>query len=238
MTASVMQPYLFPYLGYFQLMNASDVFIAYDDVQYINRGWINRNRILMNGEGYMFTFSLKNDSSRKNINERYFTDRFNEQFEKFEKTLKISYGKAPYFDETTELVVNVKEEMIASRNSNIAVKIYRSLILIAQHLDLEIKFHLSSEITKGNELAGQERIIVLCNKVGANKYVNLSGGKHLYEERIFEEAGISLFFLEPEFSPYNQFDNKFVGRLSIIDALMFKGKDSVQDNLLNYKLTQ
>ncbi len=67
MKIAIMQPYIFPYIGYFQLIHAADVFVFYDDVNYINRGWINRNRILLNGKDQLFTIPCKEASQNKLI---------------------------------------------------------------------------------------------------------------------------------------------------------------------------
>src|SRR5690242_636845 len=95
---AIMQPYLFPYIGYFQLINAVDKFVIHDDVQFIKGGWINRNQILVNNREFMFTFSIKKDSSSHNINKRYFSDKFEAEKNKFLRTLKANYGKCERYN--------------------------------------------------------------------------------------------------------------------------------------------
>jgi len=82
-----MQPYFFPYIGYFQMINAVDTFVFYDDVNFIKNGWINRNRILINGQASYFTLQLKDASSFKLINEISFSDNTN----KLLKSIAVSY---------------------------------------------------------------------------------------------------------------------------------------------------
>ena len=92
---AIMQPYLFPYIGYWQLLAAVDEFVLLDDVQYINRGWINRNRILVEGRDHLFSFSVKMDSQQKKIIERFFAEDFSADRSRFLRTLQCSYRKAP-----------------------------------------------------------------------------------------------------------------------------------------------
>ena len=69
MTVAIMQPYLFPYIGYWQLIHAVDTFVIFDDVNYIKKGYINRNNILVNGQKQTFTLELMSASQNKLIND-------------------------------------------------------------------------------------------------------------------------------------------------------------------------
>jgi hypothetical protein len=237
MKLAIMQPYLFPYIGYFQLVNAVDTFVIYDDVQYINRGWINRNRILQNGESNLYTFSLQSDSSRKNINERYFTSDFNNLCDDFLKMLQFAYGNAPYFAETKNLVEQVFESMKPKKtDENIASKIGRSIKIIPHYLGLDTDFITSSTIKKDSAKSGQELILEINNQLESNVYINQVNGKNLYDRERFKQAQIELRFIEPKKITYKQFSNQFVPWLSIIDVCMFNSKEQTQELLNAYTL--
>ncbi|MCM8813875.1 MAG: WbqC family protein, partial [Candidatus Omnitrophica bacterium] len=99
MKLGIMQPYIFPYLGYFQLIGAVDKYVIYDDVNYIRSGWINRNYIIVNRRQYLFTICIDHASPFKLINELTIKD----DFVKLSKTIELAYKKAPYFTEAFAL---------------------------------------------------------------------------------------------------------------------------------------
>ena len=231
-----MQPYIFPYVGYFQLIHDVDTFIIHDNVQYIKGGWINRNRILLDQDDHLFTFSLESDSSSKNINQRYFTDDFSDQCKTFLRVLQTAYGNAPYFDPTMKILKENLEMIDPNKRENIALKISRSLVNLSAHLGLDTNFVYASNISENKENTPQKRIINLCKRMVADKYINLPGGKALYDFAHFREHGIELSFLEPELSEYPQFSESFIPRLSIIDMLMFNDRSEIKNLLNDYTL--
>lgn len=214
-----MQPYFFPYIGYWQLVNAVDKFVVYDDVNYINRGWINRNRILSNGKDIYFNIILRKSSQNKLINEIE-VDNSVDEINKRMKTLEISYAKAPFFKETIELV----KEIFGCENFNLAGFLTNSIKAIAEYLDMHTEIIISSDIEKNNDLHAQDKIIDICKIIGADEYINPIGGQELYSYEMFDKQGIKLKFLKTDYIIYKQFNNKFIPSLSIIDVLMFNGK--------------
>jgi hypothetical protein len=218
MIVGIMQPYLFPYLGYFQLMNAVDKYVFYDDVNYIKQGWINRNRILENGKAHLFSFELIGASSFKLIKEIQI-----KKNEKIKKTLSQIYGKAPFF----KTIFPIIETILDYEDTNLAGFVINSLKRIAQLLDFKTEFYISSEIHKNNLLKGQDKVISICKILGGTSYYNAIGGQELYSKDIFLSTGIDLKFLKTIISPYKQFDNEFVPGLSIIDVLMFNSIDKI-----------
>jgi hypothetical protein len=239
MKTGIMQPYLFPYIGYFQLVHAVDTFVIYDDVQYITRGWIHRNRFLQNGKENLFTFSLQNDSSRKNINERYFTTDFENERDDFLKMLQFAYGQAPHYDETRALAERVFEKMDPQNiEENIALKIGRSIEEIARFLGLETTFLVSSELDKDNSASGQELILDINRVLGSDCYINPVNGQKLYSHEKFEREGFDLYFIKPEEVRYEQFSNDFIPWLSMIDVCMFNDRESIKGLLKEYSLVQ
>ena len=227
-----MQPYLFPYLGYFQLINTADKFIIHDDVQYIKGGWINRNKILLNKQAYLFTFSIKKDSSFLNINQRFFTNNFDQERKKFLNVIDSAYRKAPFYLNTKKLL----ECILSTDDINISSMIIKSLILICNYLDIGTEFCISSEIDKDNTLKGEERVISLNKCLNSKHYINSIGGETLYSKDVFKKNDIRLSFLKPKLFEYNQFEHQFVPWLSIIDILMFNSIETIQKMLQEYEL--
>lgn len=228
MKIAIMQPYFLPYIGYFQLINSVDKFICYDDVNYINKGWINRNNILFNGQKKIFTISLSGASQNKLINEIEISD----DFDKFIKTIRLNYFKAPYFNETMEVIEKIKY----FDNRNLSLFIKNSLELILDYLNITTELLLSSEIPKDNNLKGQNKILAICKELNATSYINPIGGVELYNKDDFKKEGIRLDFIKASPIVYKQFNNDFVPWLSIIDVLMFNSVAEVNEMLDKYEL--
>lgn len=231
MKIAVMQPYFFPYIGYFQLINAVDKFVIYDDVNYINRGWINRNRILVNGKAHMFTVPLKEASQNRLIKDIEVSDDGIWR-NKFLKTIEMNYKKAPYYDSISLII----SKIILSATKSISGLIRQSLIEISQYLTIDTIVQDSSAIYSNRHLKAEERIIDICRKEGADQYINPSGGTELYSKERFEREGIELLFLKSNPIIYGQFKNEFAPWLSIIDVLMFNSKETAGRYLLAYSL--
>jgi hypothetical protein len=230
MKIAVMQPYLFPYIGYFQLLNAVDKFVVFDDVNFIKKGWINRNNILVNRQKYLFTVPLKDASQNKLIKEVQIAD--DGWQEKFLKTVAQSYKKAGFFDETFALI----EKIVRSGESFLAKLILQSLRLLKEALKINAGIVPSSEIYNNRELKAQDRILDICKQEKATEYVNPAGGTELYDRRFFSENGVKLFFLKTQPFSYRQFGDEFVPHLSIIDVLMFNGAAGTSELLSKYVL--
>lgn len=230
MKIAIMQPYLFPYIGYFQLINAVDKFVIYDDVNYIKQGWINRNKILFNGKEYLFTLNIKGASSHKLIIEIEIGD----NKKKLLKTLYQAYSKAPYFRETYSLI----EKIFYYDEPNLAKFISNSLIKIINYYGLETQIIMSSQFDKDNTLKGEEKVLHICKILNARSYINSIGGKSLYSRENFSQEGIDLKFLKSKPIKYKQFDNEFVPWLSIIDVIMFNSREEVAKMLDYFDLVQ
>jgi len=230
---AIMQPYVFPYLGYFHLIEASSQIVFYDDVNFIKGGWINRNKILVNGEELLFTIPLKKASPNKKINEVELT--LNTKFVKtFLKQIKSAYSKAPFFNDVFPIILELFSHNNYPSVSDFAIK---SILLVYEYLNMPIKWDKSSRMLPNTTtLKKEERIIEFCKTYGFNKYVNLSGGKELYSKDYFKENDVELTFIESQFETYDQFNQDFVPGLSIIDVLMFNDKQKVRDYIRSYKL--
>lgn len=233
MKIGIMQPYIFPYLGYFQLIKAVDVFVFYDDVNFIKRGWINRNKLLVNGEEYMFTIALSKASQNKLINEVLLLNKV-ETKNQLLKTLKHNYKKAPYFDSVYFLV---DEILSKETNKTIADLAINSVVGVSEYLGLNKTFEKSSiscNDTKGQDKA--DRLINITKDRGGDFYINPIGGLELYNKDYFLKQGVALKFIKNELTSYKQFENQHVKGLSIIDVLMFNSKEETIKLIENYKL--
>ena len=228
MKLAIMQPYFLPYIGYFQLMNAADTFVYYDDVTFIKQSWINRNKILLNDADYLFTLELKGASSFRAINKVEVGNNRKKLF----KTFWQAYGDAPQFQRVAPLLTAI----FNSKQNNLSKYIVETHKLITDHLGINTKFLISSEIDKNNLLKGQDKVIDICRTLGATKYFNSVGGQNLYSKSDFLNAGISLSFIQPRKTEYKQFDNEFIPWLSIIDILMFNSVSEIRKMLDNYDL--
>ena len=228
---AIMQPYFLPYIGYWQLINAVDKFVIYDDVNYIKGGWINRNRILINGKAVYITVPLHQSSSYKRICD--IALQFSPVWsDKLIKMFQITYRKAPYFDE----VFPVIEKLIRHELNNLSDYLSRQLQALATFMGIKTKFVLTSRCYGNDQLSGQTRIVDICKREGATTYINPEGGQILYDVETFRNAGINLRFLVMRPLPYKQRGTGFVPYLSIVDALMEIGPVEIKNYLDEYDM--
>jgi len=227
-----MQPYLFPYIGYFQLIKAVEIFVIHDDVQYIKGGWINRNRILQGSTDCLVTYPVKKEKAFKNINQRFFTDPNKIESKAMLRIIKNAYQKAPFFYE----VYNLLESVFSYDNQNVCEFNVNQINLICAYLNIKTKIILSSCIEKNNNLTAENRVLNINKSLNSDFYINPIGGLELYCRNRFKEENIVLSFLKPILKPYKQFNDDFVSGLSIIDVMMFNSSGSVSAMLDDYEL--
>lgn len=227
MKGAIMQPYFFPYIGYFQLISAVDEFIVYDNIKYTKKGWINRNRILVNGSDTLISIPLKKDSDSLSVVQRELAPDFNKA--KLTNQIKNAYIKAPQFSEVYPLIENI----IQCEKVNLFEYIFNSIEKICNHLDINTKFTISSKIEIDHTLKSQDKVIALCKKRGFSVYINPIGGGELYSSDAFESQGIELKFIQNNIRPYTQGRHDFVSHLSIIDVLMHCDKKSIREQLFD-----
>ncbi len=233
MKLGIMQPYFFPYIGYWQLMNHVDQYVIYDDVNFIKGGWINRNRILNHGKVQFFNLTMKGASPNKLINQiEIETDE--RVTRKNLRMIENCYGKAPYYKQTFELICDI----MLYKDSNLAGFLANSIMRMAEYLGMNTKFVISSDLEKNNELRGQEKVIHICRLLGADEYYNASGGQKLYDYDSFEKQGIRLKFIDTGGVFYQQFEEGFMPNLSIIDVLMFNSLEDTKAYLNKFRIIQ
>lgn len=228
MKLAIMQPYFMPYIGYWQLMNAVDTYVVYDDVNYIKGGWVARNNILMNSQSYMFCVTLNGASPNKLFNEITIRD----DFVKFRKMLQSCYSHAPYYSD----VECIMENIYNYEDRSLGKFMLNSFNVVLNYVGIKRNFILSSTLQKDNSLRGASKVIAICRELGASSYYNAIGGQGLYDKNEFKKNGIELKFLKPELVPYKQLKNDFVAGLSIIDVMMFNSPEEIKQMLDKYEL--
>ncbi len=227
MKIGIMQPYFFPYIGYFQLIQAVDQFIVYDNIKYTKKGWINRNRILHNGKDQVFSLPLKSDSDYLNVCERELAADFN--CNKLLNQIRGAYHRAPYFGQTFPLL----EQVVRYEGANLFHFLHNSIVTTCEHLGIKTEIRISSDIAIDHDLKNQDKVLALCETVGASTYVNAIGGMELYSKETFREKGIELKFIRSKPFEYRQFGDAFVPWLSIIDVMMFNSKEEISECIFN-----
>ena len=219
---AIMQPYFLPYVGYFQLINAADLFIVYDNIKYTKKGWINRNRFLLNGKDAVFSIPLKKDSDSLDIREREISPDFKKS--KLLNQIREAYRRSPYFERTFPLV----ERIVLEEETNLFKFILNSIRQTCESLAIGTEIAVSSSLPIDHSLPGKAKVVALCKHVGADVYINAIGGQELYSKEDFGAQGIDLKFLKTKPFEYEQLGDKFVPWLSIIDVMMFNSPDAIR----------
>ncbi|PWJ95854.1 WbqC-like protein [Oceanotoga teriensis] len=232
MKIGIMQPYFLPYIGYWQLMNKVDRFVVYDNIQYTKRGWIRRNRILMNNTDKMITLPIKKDSDFLDIKERFLSERYENEKSKIKNQVKEAYKKAPYYKKIEPLLIKILD----FEDKNLFNYLLNSLRIIKEYLGIKTEIIISSEIEMNHNLKAEERVIETCKKMEADHYINPIGGTELYNKEDFKKEEIKLNFIKTNDIKYKQFNNEFIPNLSIIDVMMFNSKEEIKDMLEKYTL--
>jgi hypothetical protein len=226
-----MQPYFLPYIGYYQLIGAVDLFIVYDNIKYTKKGWINRNRLLQNGRDVVFTLPLKSDSDFLDVRDRELAATFDP--DKLVNQIGGAYRRAPYFTQTATLVATI----VRHDERNLFRFLHHSIVKTCEHLGIATEIRASSEVPIDHRLRNQQRVLALCEAVGASTYVNAIGGTELYADDEFRGRNIELKFIRPGPFAYQQFGDSFVPWLSIVDVMMFNSLDAIRKCIRsNYEL--
>jgi WbqC-like protein family len=228
-----MQPYVFPYLGYYQLLHAADDMVLFDDVNFIKKGWINRNRIKLNGEELTFTIPIQGLSQNATIlASRIAPD--GAWKGKLRASLQHAYAKAPGFARHFTPIM----AMIEDAQGSIADLAEQSIRYVANEAQLPVRIHRASHLALPAELKGADRILAIARAHGAARYINPANGAGLYNEEIFTAAGVELRFLRmsPTAAYVQQGATPFITGLSIIDVLMNTDREELRMLLGRYDL--
>lgn len=233
MVLAIMQPYLFPYLGYFHLIQACDTFVFYDDVAYIKQGWINRNRLQLGQQEFLFTLPLDNPGSFRLIREIAPHSRLYPDWKsKFLKTLEQSYSKAPYYPEMLQIVTHT----LNAESQSIADICRMGIFSICNYLGLNKNWITSSTQFQNNHLHGVERVLDICAQTGATHYINASGGRELYAQEVFARHQLRLSFVHASLPAYTHRNIPALPGLSILDLIAWMPLDELQQALQSYSL--
>lgn len=236
MKIGIMQPYFFPYIGYFSLIKNTDKFILFDPVQFIRHGWIERNRVLKPQLGWQYIAVplVKHELSTaiKDVrinNSEDWKNRLLAQLQHYKK-------KSPFYKQTIEVVqkgLDIETDSIVQLN-------YLTLKAVCDYLeipfDCEIFSEMNLEIEQVN--APDEWALNICKALGYKEYWNPPGGMEFFDPKKYEEAGIDLKFQKVNVQPYPQRrgpENIETG-LSIIDVMMFNSPEVIKDMLDDYEL--
>lgn len=225
MKIGIMQPYFMPYIGYYQLIAAVDLFVIYDNIKYTKKGWINRNRLLVNGAEASFSLPLRKGSDSLQIIDREISYSFESR--KLLNQFKGAYGQAPYFSDTFSLIKRV----VCHEDRNLFRYLHHSLVETCCHLKITTPILAASSIPIDHTLKAQNKVLALCKALGAKTYINPIGGTSLYDTETFCQNGIELQFIQSKPFEYKQFGASFVPWLSIIDALMFVSIDELRTSI-------
>lgn len=230
---AIMQPYLFPYVGYFNLVASASKFVFYDDVSFIKSGWINRNRILLNGAVHSFTCPVTVNKFGAAIADVRVADlpRFRS---KFLKTLEHAYTSAPFFVQG----MGYAENVLSSGSDRISELAAYSVMSAMQCIEVDQTFEFSSRnYPTTSHLRGAQRIIAIVRAGGCGCYINSIGGQALYDQALFEQNGLQLQFIQPRIQVYPQVGvREFCPKLSIIDLLMNLSIEQIRQQLASYEL--
>ena len=229
---AIMQPYLFPYLPYFGLVHNSEEFVFYDDVNYIKGGWINRNRLLVNGCIKYFSVPLHQASSFRKICEIE-TFNFLTFRRKFMNKLAQNYASAPF----RERGMGYAELVLSSHSGYIAPLAERSVTAACEILGLEANFVRSSvDHSSSNGFSGVERVLRIVKDSFKNAYINPYGGKSLYSAEAFREAGVELRFVDPAAEGCLDANDARPGDLSILHDLFMFSLEELRDQIKQYRV--
>ena len=232
MKLAIMQPYFFPYIGYFQLMSSVDTFVVYDNIQFVKKGWIHRNRILVNGDDSYFTLPLKKDSDFLNINDRFLAESFNVEKLKLIRKIEGAYKKAPFFNDVYPII----SDILNYENTNLFSFIFNSIEKLISYLSIEVKLIKSTNLNFDIQgFKGQDKVIKICKSLDAQVYINAIGGVELYNKQTFSNEDIELKFIKSDSIKYKQFRNDFIPWLSIIDVMMFNSKEEILRMIASYE---
>lgn len=233
MKLGIMQPYFMPYIGYWQRIGAVDKHVIYDDVNYIKNGWMNHNRIVLNGEVHCLSAPLIGASPNKLVNEVNVNNNPILQG-KMLKTLEVAYHKSPYFDEAMSCL----EPIIRSEETNFARYLEYQINEICRFLHISTKLIMSSSIEKDNSQKGQRKVIAICRLIGATEYYNALSGNELYCKDDFLCNGVKLVFIRNKGTiRYTQMSREFLSSLSIIDVMMNCSETERSALLADYELS-
>jgi len=229
---AIMQPYFLPYIGYWQMINAVDTFVVYDNIEYTKKGWFNRNRILVNGHDQLFTIPIKKDSDYLPVNQRFLGDNSSDEIARTLRVIQTNYKKAPQYT----VAYPVIETCFLFPEKNLFAYSLHSIKLICEYLGIDTNIVVSSTVDIDHSLKAEKKVLAICKAENTETYINAIGGMELYDKEEFKSNDIELQFIKSNPIEYKQFNDAFVPWLSIIDVMMFNDKPAIKQMLEEYTL--
>lgn len=234
MKLGIMQPYFFPYLGYFSLIKHTDRFILFDTPQFIYHGWIERNRVLKQTGGWQYISVPLQKHTREEAIRDIRIDGVQPWKEKLKAQL-VHYKKAPCYWPVMKMLNTALEEEfedITHQNKFCLEQVCRYLNISA---DLDIFSEMGLSI--GSVQAPDEWALRICQAIpGANAYWNPPGGVEFFDRQKYEKAGIDLKFQKMVLDEYPQKGAPFEPGLSILDVMMFNSPEKINEMLDHYEI--
>jgi hypothetical protein len=237
MTLGIMQPYFFPYVGYFSLIKATCRWIVFDTPQYKRESWMNRNRIIKpdKREWMYFHVPVNKSPLPTAINQKTICN--NTQWHKRIIGQLGHYRKhAPYYKVIEELLLDIlNKSYLRLLDLNVA-----AINAVCEYLGIDFKYEILSEMNLELEPVNrpEEWALVICKALGFNKYLNAEGGMTFFQNDLFQESGIEVQFLKYGYPEYDQKIGEFIPRLSILDTMMFNSSADLQKILDDYQLVE
>lgn len=225
-----MQPYFFPYIGYFQLMEAVDLFVFLDDVQYMKGGWVNRNRIRNRDKAHWLTLPVLHAPLTHRINQRSYM--LGKPVAATKRKLQSAYRQSRGYEEVYPLI----DSLLDFGNPTVSEFNMNSLVGVSRMLGVDCEFKLASSVAEADGLRGVDKVLRLCKHFAADQYVNPIGGVALYSPEAFSKNRIELSFIR------NTCEPEMVGGsgeyLSIIHDLMAYGPAQTSGRLQSYAIVK
>lgn len=233
MKLAINQPYFFPYLGYFSLIDNVDEFILFDTPQFIRHGWIERNQILKpTGEPLYIKVPLIKHKRETPIIDIQIRNSENWQDKIFAQL--VPYKKwAPFYFE----VVNLLKEIFSFETDSITELNYHSLTKVCEYIGIKtpIKIWSKMNVEIGEVREADEWALKICKALKADTYINPKDGISFFDVKKYQKENINIQFLDFKVEEYTQLNNEFTPYMSIIDVMMFNDKKSIIEMLSNFK---
>ena len=228
---AIMQPYFFPYIGYWQLIHAVDLYVVADNVHYLKHHWINFNRILgEKDQPHYFGIEISHANGTRHICETKRVVR-RKQAEYLCRVLKFYYSKAPYYNEAMEII----KPILMDEEPNLALYLFKQLKTVSEYLGIKTEIILLSDVTPRGDCTAPELIRRVCELLGHSTFTSSINGNIYYTKDAFREMGVNLDFLvRDEDIRYKQRCEEFVPDLSIIDAMMYCSREELHGMLNRY----
>ncbi len=234
---AIMQPYFFPYLGYFSLIKNTDSFILFDTVQFIRHGWIERNRVLKQNEGWQYIAVPLQKHSRDTLIKDIKINNTEKWKDKIFAQLTHYKKKSPFYKETIDVLkqgLDIDTDSITQLN-------YSTLGAVCKYLGITFNCQIYSEmgLIIDTVTAPDEWALNICKSLGdIDEYWNPEGGVEFFETSKYTNAGINIKFIKHNLPYYSQRrgEGVFEPGLSIVDVLMFNPPEKIREMLDYYEL--